>query len=106
MIAPPRTSTDARMLGALAERAGAVSDRAQQRQPVLPPHPICPNCGNVSISQSDIDWKPPVRNSTPVPTSRTLTVFSIAPNRFLIAPEARMKGPMATADMAKGAKAV
>jgi hypothetical protein len=48
-------------------------------------HPTCPNCGNVSISQSDTLWKPPVRNAIPVATKSTPTVFSIRPNCFLIA---------------------
>ena len=34
------------------------------------PHPICPNCGKVSISQKETFWKPPVRNATPVATKK------------------------------------
>jgi len=43
-----------------------------------------------------------LRKPTPVATNRTRTVFSIRPNCFLRALEARMNGPMAAVSAMKG----
>src|SRR5208282_1080702 len=56
------------------------------------PHPICPNCGKVSMSQKERFWNPPVRNRTPVATKSAPTAFSIRPNCPRSCREARMNG--------------